>query len=196
MHLAEQGEGPLVVLCTVSPRTGIPGAISSRPWRQPGFTRWLDMRGYGQTDRPAEIDQYTLFHLVGDIVGLLMLSAPSRRSSPATIWCPGGVARCSVRPDRFRGVIGLSVPYRPRSLVRPTTVMRQTDDAGSYQLYFQTRGPAEAEFERDVRLTVRSGLYGNSGDAPPRDPTQPVGMVPRVGGWVARRPTPRRCLPG
>ena len=29
------------------------------------------MRGYGRTDRPQEIDQYTLLHLVGDMVGLL-----------------------------------------------------------------------------------------------------------------------------
>jgi len=30
-----------------------------------------DMRGYGNTDRPADIDQYTLLHLTGDMVGLL-----------------------------------------------------------------------------------------------------------------------------
>jgi pimeloyl-ACP methyl ester carboxylesterase len=30
-----------------------------------------DMRGYGQTDRPEAIDQYTMLHLVGDMVGLL-----------------------------------------------------------------------------------------------------------------------------
>ena len=29
------------------------------------------MRGYGQTDAPEAIDQYTLFHLIGDMVGLL-----------------------------------------------------------------------------------------------------------------------------
>jgi pimeloyl-ACP methyl ester carboxylesterase len=29
------------------------------------------MRGYGQTDRPDEIEKYTLLHLVGDMVGLL-----------------------------------------------------------------------------------------------------------------------------
>ena len=29
------------------------------------------MRGYGQTDAPEAIDHYTLFHLVGDMVGLL-----------------------------------------------------------------------------------------------------------------------------
>ena len=30
-----------------------------------------DMRGYGQTDAPAEIEKYTLLHLVGDMVGVL-----------------------------------------------------------------------------------------------------------------------------
>jgi pimeloyl-ACP methyl ester carboxylesterase len=154
------------------------------------------MRGYGQTDRPAEIDQYTLFHLVGDIVGLLdAVGAKQAVIAGHDFGARVAWLAAQFRPDRFRGVIGLSVPYRPRSLVRPTTVMRQTDDAVFYQLYFQTPGPAEAELERDVRLTVRSGLYGYSGDAPPRDPTQPVGMVPRVGGWVARRPNPPSLPP-
>ena len=30
-----------------------------------------DMRGYGKTDAPEAIDQYTIFHLVGDMVGML-----------------------------------------------------------------------------------------------------------------------------
>jgi pimeloyl-ACP methyl ester carboxylesterase len=30
-----------------------------------------DMRSYGQTDRPEAIDQYTLLHLTGDMVGVL-----------------------------------------------------------------------------------------------------------------------------
>jgi pimeloyl-ACP methyl ester carboxylesterase len=30
-----------------------------------------DMRGYGQTDAPTEIEAYTLLHLVGDMVGLV-----------------------------------------------------------------------------------------------------------------------------
>jgi hypothetical protein len=69
-----------------------------------------------------------------------------------------------LRPDRFPGVIGLSVPFRPRGAVRPTTVMPQTGDAVFYQLYFQTPGVAEAEFEHDVRAFIRSGLYSISGD--------------------------------
>lgn len=72
MHVAEAGAGPLVVLCH-----GFPAAWSS--WRRQllalaaaGFHAVApDIRGYGQTDRPEEIDRYTLLHLVGDMVGLL-----------------------------------------------------------------------------------------------------------------------------
>jgi pimeloyl-ACP methyl ester carboxylesterase len=89
-----------------------------------------------------------------------------------------------LRPDRFPGVIGLSVPFRPRGAVRPTTIMPQTDDAVFYQLYFQTPGVAEAEFEHDVRGYIRSSLYSISGDMMDREPA--ALMVPRQGGLLAR----------
>ena len=72
MHLAEQGEGPLVVLCHGFPESWYSWRHQLAALAAAGFHAVApDMRGYGQTDRPAEIDQYTLFHLVGDIVGLL-----------------------------------------------------------------------------------------------------------------------------
>jgi pimeloyl-ACP methyl ester carboxylesterase len=89
-----------------------------------------------------------------------------------------------LRPDRFRGVIGLSAPFIPRQPVRPTSIMPQTEDAQFFQLYFQSPGIAEAEFERDVRLSVRSLLYSASGDGPE------VGVVPRRGGFLSRLTNP------
>jgi pimeloyl-ACP methyl ester carboxylesterase len=72
-------------------------------------------------------------------------------------------------------------------------MMPQTDDAVFYQLYFQTPGVAEAEFERDVRSSIRGALYWGSGDAP-RSPEGALAglrfMVPRNGGWLANRPNP------
>jgi len=81
-------------------------------------------------------------------------------------------------------VIGLSVPYRPRGPVRPTSVMPQTENAVFYQLYFQTPGVAEAEFEHDIRRFIRGNLYSISGDLPGREPV--TMMVPRQGGLLAR----------
>jgi pimeloyl-ACP methyl ester carboxylesterase len=90
-----------------------------------------------------------------------------------------------LRPDRFRGVIGLSVPFPPRGSVRPTTLMPQTDDAVFYQLYFQTPDIPEAELEQDVGRFIRAVLYSNSGDIPYQPPKEQIGMVPRSGGLAA-----------
>jgi pimeloyl-ACP methyl ester carboxylesterase len=72
--------------------------------------------------------------------------------------------------------------------------MPQTDDALFYQLYFQQPGVAEAEFERDVRLTLRRFLYSGSGDMPrgASNIASPdaVGMVPRGGGFLSRTAEP------
>ena len=82
-----------------------------------------------------------------------------------------------VRPDMFRAVASLSVPFRPRPAQRPTLAMPRTPTSQFYQLYYQTPGAAEAEFERDPRRTMRNVLYWGSGDAPRGERLRPVGMV-------------------
>jgi pimeloyl-ACP methyl ester carboxylesterase len=164
MHMAEAGEGPLVVLCHGFPESWYSWRHQLAALAKAGFHAVApDQRGYGQTDRPDAIDQYTLLHLVGDIVGLLdALKAPT-------------------------AVVGLSVPFRPRGATRPTTAMPQTKDAIFYQLYFQEPGIAEAELERDAHDTIRRLLFGVSGDARREQSAGAsfgVGMVPRSGGFL------------
>ncbi len=189
MHIAEQGSGPLVVLCHGFPESWYSWRHQLPALADAGFHAVApDMRGYGQTDRPHEIDQYTLFHLVGDMVGLLdALDAESAVIAGHDWGAPVAWHAALLRPDRFRAVIGLSVPYRPRGPVRPTTVMPKTDDAVFYQLYFQEPGVAEAELERDPRATIRQLAYMASGDAR-GEAASPnpagVGMVPRAGGFL------------
>jgi pimeloyl-ACP methyl ester carboxylesterase len=70
--------------------------------------------------------------------------------------------------------------------------MPRTADAQFYQLYFQEPGVAEAELERDPRITVRNMLYGASGEgvaairaaAASRGAAPSIGMVPRGGGMM------------
>jgi pimeloyl-ACP methyl ester carboxylesterase len=190
LHFVEQGEGPLVVLCH-----GFPELWCS--WRQQlpalaaaGFRAVaVDMRGYGQSDRPEAIDQYTLMHLVGDMVGLLDALGVQQAVIAGHDW--GAVVAWNaalLRPDRFRAVIALSLPYLPRSPVAPTLVMPRRKDAVFYMLYFQEPGVAEAELERDVRQTFLKVLGGGL-LAAQRLPGDPVGMVPRDGGYLTNRPT-------
>ena len=188
MHIAECGAGPLVVLCHGFPESWYSWRHQLRALAEAGFHVIApDMRGYGQTDRPEAIDQYTLLHLVGDVVGLLDAVDAENAVIAGHDWGAPVAWHCALlRPDRFRAVIGLSVPFWSRLPVRPTSVMPQTDNAIFYQLYFQTPGVAEAEFERDVRHSIRSLLYSASGDAPRRDGSvgSDVGMVPRDGGFL------------
>jgi pimeloyl-ACP methyl ester carboxylesterase len=153
-----------------------------------------DMRGYGQTDAPPEIDRYTLLHLLGDMVGLLDTLGLGRAVIAGHDWgAPVAWLGAQLRPDRFPGVIALSVPFMARGAARPTTVMLQTDEAVWYQLYLQESGVAEAEFDRNVRAAFRIGRVMISGNAPSAAP--PFGMVPRQGGLFARVPPVPPPLP-
>jgi len=192
LHLAEQGAGPLVLLCHGFPESWYSWRHQLSALAAAGFRAVApDMRGYGQSDRPDEIERYTLFHLVGDMVGVLDALHADQAVIVGHDWgAPVAWSAALLRPDRFRGVIGLSVPYLPRGRARPTTVMPQNADAMFYQLYFQSPGEAEAEFERDAGLTLRKLLYSASGDAPPRADGDAVGMVPRRGGLLARMRNP------
>jgi pimeloyl-ACP methyl ester carboxylesterase len=201
MHVAEQGTGPLVILCHGFPESWYSWRYQLPALSAAGFHAVApDMRGYGQTEAPAEIDRYTLLHLVGDMVGLLdALSAESAVIAGHDWGAPVAWHAALLRPDRFRAVIGLSVPFRPRGPVRPTTAMPSTEDTIFYQLYFQTPGAAEAEFERDVGATIRRFLYAASGDFPRVEATggggEDVGMVPRHGGFLNLMPDPHSLPP-
>jgi pimeloyl-ACP methyl ester carboxylesterase len=193
LHFVEQGEGPLIVLCHGFPelwyswRHQLP-ALSSAGFHAVA----VDMRGYGQSDRPEAIDQYTLLHLVGDIVGLLDALGVRQAVIAGHDW--GAVVAwhaALLRPDRFRAVIALSLPYLQRSPVAPTLVMPRRKDAVFYPLYFQEPGVAEAELERDVRQTFLKVLGGGSvAGGSERSASGPVGMVRRDGGLLTDRPTP------
>ncbi len=182
MHVAEAGVGPLVVLCHGFPESWYSWRHQLAALADAGYRVVApDMRGYGLTDRPEAIDQYTLFHLVGDIVGLVDALGADDAVIAGHDWgAPVAWLAALLRPDRFRGVVGLSVPFRPRGKVRPTTAMPQTDDAVWYQLFFQEPCVAEAEYDSNVSTVFRVGMIALSGDAPPGTP--PFGMVPRRGG--------------
>ena len=139
MHLADAGEGPAVILCHGWPESWYSWRHQLIALAEAGFHAIApDQRGYGQTDKPESIESYTLLHLVGDMVGLLdAIGAPNAVIVGHDWGAPVAWHAALLRPDRFRAVIGLSVPFRPRGPMQPTTVMPKSDDAMFYQLYFQ-----------------------------------------------------------
>jgi pimeloyl-ACP methyl ester carboxylesterase len=185
INIAEQGRGPLVLLCHGFPETWYSWRHQLGALAAAGFHAVApDMRGYGRSDRPEAIDQYSIFHLVGDLIGVLdALDARSAVVVGHDVGASVAWQAAQMRPDRVRAVVGLSVPFRPRATVRPTSAMPRTADAQFYVLYFQTPGVAEAEFEHDPRATLRNMLYGASGDgvAAARAATGASGAAPSLG---------------
>ena len=199
MHIAESGAGPLVLLCHGFPESWYSWRHQLQAFAEAGFHAVAaDMRGYGQTQRPEGIDQYTLLHLTGDMIGLLDALGEGTAVIAGHDWgAPVAWHAALLRPDRFRGVIGLSVPFVPRRPVPPTSFMPQTEGRIFYQLYFQTPGVAEAELERDARVSLRTLLFSASGDVPRPEgaAASEIGMVPRQGGFLSGLMNPASLPP-
>ncbi|MCG8456982.1 MAG: alpha/beta hydrolase [Holophagales bacterium] len=178
MHIAEQGDGPLVILVHGFPEFWYSWRHQMQPLADAGFRAVApDMRGYGQTDCPEAVEAYDMMQLAGDIVGLVHELGQELGQEQAILVGHDFGAQvayhCALfRPDLFRAVALLSVPYVPRSWknVPTTEVMRRmAGDKTFYQLYFQQPGIAEAELDRDVRRSVTMFLYSASGSAPPEE---------------------------
>jgi Predicted hydrolases or acyltransferases (alpha/beta hydrolase superfamily) len=196
IHIAEQGEGPLVLLCHGFPETWYSWRHQIPVLAEAGFRVVApDLRGYGGTEQPEEIDQYTLLHLVGDMVGLLDALDVEKAVIIGNDWGATLAWHAALlRPDRFRAVIALCVPMMGQPPVPPTKIFPQTKDELFYTLYFQPPGLAEEEFERDVRFTMHNILFAASGDAGPRKENDgtpnPFSMVSRSNGLLAPLPSP------
>jgi pimeloyl-ACP methyl ester carboxylesterase len=186
IHVAERGTGPLVILCHGFPECWYSWRHQLRALAEVGFRAVaLDLRGYGRSDRPEDVEKYTVLHHVGDIVGLLdafgvkQAVIAGHDVGAAVAW-----QAALLRPDRFKGVIALGPPFRPRAFggsVPPTTLMPRNENAVFYQLFLQTP-EAEAALGRDLRRTFRSQFYSLSGDVPPSAGGGfAAGMVPRKG---------------
>ncbi len=169
MHIAEAGEGPLVLLCHGFPECWYSWRHQLTALAEAGYHAVApDQRGYGQTDRPERIDAYTIMHLVGDMVGLLDALGEERTAIVGHDW--GSIVAWDaalIRPDRFHAVVGMSVPFIPRTPIRPTDMLKAlAGDRFMYILYFQEPGVAEAELDPNAASMMRQMLYTASGSIP------------------------------
>ena len=70
MHVAEAGQGPLVLLLHGFPESWYSWRHQLAALAQAGYHAVApDQRGYGQTDCPEPVEAYDIFQLTGDIVG-------------------------------------------------------------------------------------------------------------------------------
>jgi pimeloyl-ACP methyl ester carboxylesterase len=196
LHIAEQGEGPLVVLLHGFPELWYSWRHQLPALAAAGYHAVApDLRGYGQTDRPEAVGQYSQLHLVGDVIGLLDALGEEQAVLVAHDFGTSVAWNAALlRPDRIRGVVALSVPYLPRGPVSALTMLRDALGSGFYMQYLQEPGVADAELASDVRGSLLRFFNWGFGDSPQAEaPTLPI--VPEGGNLSDLMPEPA-ALPG
>jgi epoxide hydrolase A/B len=196
MHYVEQGTGPLVVLCHGWPESWYSYRHQIPALADAGFRVVApDQRGYGQTDRPEPIESYNILNLVGDIVGLVNSLGVDSAVIVGHDWgAPVAWNSALLRPDIFRAIALLSVPYFPRSPMRPSEGMKAlAGDNHFYQLYFQEPGKVEKELDADPRRSLAMMLYSASGDPPPAE--QWKFIFPKTMKFIESGTVPKKLPP-
>lgn len=167
MHVAEQGDGPLVLLCHGWPELWYSWRHQMQALAAAGFRAAApDMRGFGQTSAPQDVSAYTIFHNVGDMVALVAALGEKGALIVGHDWgAPVAWHAALMRPDVFPAVVGMSVPHRRRGLLPPLETLRKAGKADYYWLYFQEQA-AEEEFARDAAFTLRRLFHIGFGETP------------------------------
>jgi pimeloyl-ACP methyl ester carboxylesterase len=113
LHLACQGDGPLVVMCH-----GYPGLWYSWRHQMPALARAgyravaLDMRGYGRSSRPQAVEAYGLDHLSADVLAVLEHFGEHQAVLLGHDFGANLAWYMAVYyPQRLRGIAPLCVPY-------------------------------------------------------------------------------------
>ncbi|MFY1828164.1 alpha/beta fold hydrolase [Myxococcus fulvus] len=166
LHVAEAGTGPLVLLLHGWPESWYSWRHQLIALAAAGYHAVApDIRGYGRSDKPAAVEAYSMKQLVADAVGLLDALGEERAVVVGNDWGSAMAWTCAaLHPERFRAVVGMSVPHLGRTPMPPTQLFKGAF-AGKwfYILYFQEPGVAEAELEADVPRTMRTILAGEPG---------------------------------
>ena len=196
LRAAVAGTGPLVLMVHGFPESWYSWRHQIPAIAEAGFTACaIDVRGYGGSDKPWPVADYAMEHMVSDLVGAAEAMAPSQ---PAILvghdWGAPMVWNAALtRPDRFRAVAALSVPWpgvgdRPFSAIYDELFTQK--GKFFYQAYFQKEGVAEAEAEADVRGFLRRFYYAISGEGAATWPTDKLLGDPLLKGLLDPEPFP------
>lgn len=179
----EAGSGPAVVLLH-----GFPGLAFT--WRHQipalaaaGYRVIVpDLRGYGLSDTPKDVESYDMAHLTGDLVGLLDALDVDKAVFVGHDW--GGLLAWQMplfHEARVAGVVSANTPFIPHGMlwlhpdlvnpalpkgktfladpnVDPIAQMRQVYSPEMYVLKFQDEKTADTVMNRDPRGTVLSAM--------------------------------------
>ncbi|XP_036946951.1 bifunctional epoxide hydrolase 2-like [Acanthopagrus latus] len=187
-HYVEMGSGPPVLLCHGFPESWFSWRFQIPALAAAGFrVLALDMKGYGESTAPTDIEEYSQQQLCQDLITFMDRMSIPQVTLIGHDW--GGALVWNMAqfyPERVRAVASLNTPLFPvdRS-VSPADKLKNMP-IFDYQIYFQKPGVAEAELEKDLERTFKIFFF-SSAEASKRPPISTAGVCAR-GGLLVGQP--------
>ncbi|MFF5232436.1 alpha/beta fold hydrolase [Dactylosporangium sp. NPDC000521] len=139
-----------------------------------------NQRGYGNSSRPAEVTDYDIAHLSGDLVALLDHFGYEDATFVGHDWGAFVVWGLTLlHPDRVNKVINLSLPYQERGEQPWIESMEAVLGSDFYFVHFNRQpGVADAVFEANTSRFLRNMYRKN---VPPAEPQPGMSLINLAG---------------
>ncbi|WP_067815366.1 alpha/beta hydrolase [Nocardia inohanensis] len=167
MHVAEQGQGYPVIFCHGFPHTWYVWHHQMAEVAAAGYRAIApDLRGYGRTEAPAEVEAYTNEAVIGDLLALLDDIGAPKAVFVGLDFGAQLVWELALRaPERVDGVVVLNNPFAPRPPRPPSAFWTKAAQRHFLHLsYFQEPGVADVELAADTRGFLARVYYSLSGE--------------------------------
>ena len=163
-HVLDQGDGPAVLFAHGFPDVGETWLHQMAGVAEAGYRAVaLDMRGFGASYSPLGVELYSALHTVGDLVGVLDALGITEAVLVGHDWGADVAQRAMVlRPDLFRGLVSLSIPFLPRGEVSTWSQLKKDGWGDRYYAFDMMKPDGHLAFE-PATASIPSALYWLSG---------------------------------
>lgn len=174
VHLSCQamGQGPMVLLCH-----GWPGLAHSWRHQLPALAAAgymavaLDTRGYGHSNRPADVADYNYDHQVADMLAVMKAFGADKMVFVGHDFGANLAWHMALRcPDKLHAMVSVSVPYQMplacgTASQKPSEMFAAIARQHFFHMhYFQTANAAEAEFAGREALLLEKLFWALSAE--------------------------------
>jgi len=147
----QMGDGPPIVLVHGFPELAFSWRHQLPALAEAGYRVIApDMRGYGGSDKPARVTDYTMQKLIGDLTGLMDALELDKALVVGHDW--GALITWQmalIEPGRMAGLVALNIPFFKRPPINPITFMRYKLGKDFYIVNFQKSDEADRRFAED-----------------------------------------------
>ena len=166
LHIAEQGEGPLVIMCHGAPGIWYTWRHQLKALAEAGYHAVaVDTRGYGQSARPLAVEDYAMDILLKDMMGL-----QDALGGEKAIWIGHDFGANLVwtmaahHPERVAGVVSLCVPYFNIEQGKPSEMFAMMAEQHFVHFhYYQQREVPERDLYKHPKEFLKRLYWALSG---------------------------------